>query len=751
MNEETPNIAGASETARTPRHLGWVGPIVLVVGAALVMGMPTVRGGFVGSDDHRLALNHVFVNHPSISHAVKLFTVPHRDLYQPLPLLTYQLEFAVGQAVGLFDEGPEGGAWLLHLTNVLLHAANTGLVWFVVVMLSARVGSTGTSEAEHGSGEVTAPRNPIHAYAIATVAALLFAVHPLQTEVIAWLNGRMMLLSTLFALASMLTLASWLDRPRSLTGFLTVLLAILCAISKIRIGLPVLLLIVLVARRNRPTLRFALLWLVCCAVTAFFVFVNIRTTAGAELFAEGAEHLRGPRVVRVLLALGWYFSHVVWPVGLASYYPTPPLVSWSDTGTWQAVAVVLASLVILGLTCLRWRVGWLGVVWFFATVASTLPVMPARNILAADRYMYLPIIGLFWIGGVVAHTVYERMLVRWPVSLRRVVLVVLVLSICVPSIAMGWHIASFYETPLNKTTRIATLFPDTPRVWEPLGWTLYSNGRYEEAIEAAHKELRHDVRNLRSGAHQLIGLSELRRGNPEAALDHLNEAIKIDPDSGLGHYRLGMAYEELGLLGEAVVQLEEAVAIAPHHNPTLNRLASVYRRLGRPENARLVYEQAVANNAYEVPAIMGLAELDIQTGESESFAAAEGRLLNLLDWMPENSAAWTNLGVVYSAMGKTAAAVRAYQTAIETDPQNVNALVNLAQLNDARGDAARAGVYFDRAAAIGLVTIEQALTVHDFFVSQRRPEDAKRMWEVMQLQRPGSPEVRALLIWAAAM
>ena len=246
--------------------------ILALVFAAVVMGLPTLRGGFVGGDDHRLVLNHVLVNHPSFAHGVQLFTILHRDLYQPLPLLTFSGEFAVANALRLFDSGVEGGAWLFHLTNVLLHAFNTVLVWITVGMLQKRLG--------------------VQRLAVATVAALLFAVHPFQVEVVAWVNGRMMLLSTLFALASLLAFARWLDTPRPGYAALTILFVLLSSLSKVRVGLPLLLGLVALIHGQRLRTRFWSLWILCALVTGWFVRVNIDATAGADLFAEGAEHLR---------------------------------------------------------------------------------------------------------------------------------------------------------------------------------------------------------------------------------------------------------------------------------------------------------------------------------------------------------------------------------------------------------------------------------------------------------------------------
>ena len=350
-------------------------PLVFVVLAALALGLPTLNGGFVGGDDYQLALNHVYVNHPSLEHALKLFAIVHRDLYQPLPMLSFSGEFAVAYQFDLFEAGnPRSGAWLFHLDNALLHALNAVLVWLLLRRLDDR---------------------PV----IALLGALLFAVHPLQVEVVAWLNGRMMLMSTLFALASLLALSRWLTHGRWRWAVLTVLFVIACSISKVRVGLPILLLLVPYARRLRFTPRFWLLWIVCGAVTGAFALLNIWSTSEAALFAGGAEHLHGPRVVRVLLSLAWYLQHMIVPTGLAAWHGTPETVYWLHRDTLHAALICLPALAVMAPACWKSRSCRVGVVWFCATLASTLPIVPARNILAAERYMYLPIVGLCLVLG----------------------------------------------------------------------------------------------------------------------------------------------------------------------------------------------------------------------------------------------------------------------------------------------------------------------------------------------------------------
>ena len=775
----------------------WSAPAVIVAVAAVVMGLPTLGGSFVGGDDHRLVLNHVLVNHPSLAHAARLFTIVHRDLYQPLPLLSFSVEFAAAKAFGLFDESVAGGARMFHLTNVILHAFNAVLVWAVIVRLHERIAGVGLVRDSNLAPAVATPaRAPSvswdaagSASVVATVAALLFAIHPLQTEVVAWLNGRMMLMSTLFALASLLTFASWLDRPRNAWAFLTVAFVLLSAVSKVRIGLPVLLLIVALARRARLDRGLILLWVACSLVTGIFVLVNVQATAGAALFSEAAEHLHGPRAVRVLLALACYFQHLVWPVGLASYYPTPPVVRWSDPGTWQAAMVVVPALVAFAWACRRSRVARLGLVWFFVTIGATLPFVPARNVLAADRYMYLPIIGLFWLVATAGYAAYHRWLAPLSPRLGRIVVVLLCMLVVPACVGMSWHVSWFYATPFRKTQRIAELFPTTPRVWERLGWSYYSSDNYAKAIECAQKELQHDSPNVRSGAYQLLGMSELRLGNGEVALEHLHTAIELDPRNPLGKYRLAMAYEQLGHLSEALPYYEAAVDTAPSNNPTIKRLASAYRRLGRPADARAAFEKALVNNPYEVPATMGLIELDIAQATPESYLTAERRLVTLLDWMPENTTARVNLGVVRAALGRTAEAIEAYKhvlgqrytnrtvatyVGMKERQDQLTAALNLAQLYHAAGDVDRARPLFERAAAelvrdglvrdgrvrVGLVrdtnhapatAIDQVIVVHDFYVTQGAADRAVSLWLGFVERFPDSVEGHAFAAWSYAL
>ena len=779
--------------------------ITAVAVSAIVMGLPTLRGTFVGGDDHRLVLNHVLVNHPSLAHAALLFTIVHRDLYQPIPLLSFSAEFAVAGAFGFFDRGLSGGAWLFHLTNVLLHAFNAVLVWFVIVALqlcsqpdtSATGGEPVASHAPsrsrlgwHAPSRSRLSVGGSEPYVIATIAALFFAIHPLQVEVVAWVNGRMMLLSTMFALASLLTISAYLRTGRVGWAVGTALCVLLCMISKVRIGLPFLLFIpwlqtAALSRSLQPARTFArakargsvgaggfwTLWLVCAAVTAGAVWVNVGATARSGMFAHAAEQFHGPRVVRALLALAWYLQHLVWPAGLAAWYPAPQVVSFFAPVTLRALLILAPGLAVIVWACRRggaggrWPEARWGIAWFLVTIASTLPIIPARNMLAADRYMYLPMVGVGWFIASVGLAAFGSVSARWSRGLRRAVIAVGGVSVSVAMVLTSWHGGSFYNTSILKTERIASLHPETPHVWARTGWAYHKAGNaaalvgdfelasrhQEKALECGRRELSLKLPGGWSEGHQVIGMSQLKLGRASDAIESLERGIEYAVEKAQAIFRLAVAYDELGRFTEALPLYEAAVEKAPSNNPTIIRLARLYRHFGRSDDAREVYMEALDNNAYEVPAVLGLAELSIAEASPDSYREAEQRLLALLDWMPENTAARTDLGVVHQAMGRTEQAIRDYEQVLEINPAEAVAALNLAQLYFSRGDAARARRQFESVANYPFETIDQVIAVHEFFVAQQEASRAVGLWEAYLERLPDSVEGKELYAWSLAL
>ena len=715
---DTPQLA--PNGGRRAQHYHVLIPVAL----ALVMAAPSVRGGFLTGDDVHLVRDHVLVNHPSVDHLAKLFTIPHRDLYQPIPLATFAVNFAMIRWLGLAPTaaGPDAGAWVFHLTNVLIHALNALLVWRLIRGVTGRA-----------------------APALAT--GVLFAVHPLNVECVAWLSGRMMMLSATFTLASLIAADRAFHRPTVGHLLVTVLLTGLAMMSKVSVGLPVLMLLIPFVRRRRPVGRWWVMFASAVMLTVFLALLNFELSRGQ--FDTAGEALEGSRLVRTVIALGWYAGRYFVPIGLAPWHPTEIVITAAHP-CFLPAAVVVAGLLAGSVLLLRYsRAGAAGVIWFFATIAVTLPLVPSRNLMVAERYAYLPAVGFHWIiaAGCVwaVGAVRRRGMTRAAVPL---VAGVLALASAV-LIGVAWKTVGYYRDNVVRCRRTAELYPDHEGVWTRLAWAHYDAGEHESAVEAATVELKRHPQSAESDVWQVQGMALLRSGAVEEALARLAAAVETDPDAGMPRVRLATALTEAGRLDDAVRHYRRAVETMPGYNPGIIGLAQTYRRLGRPDEAAEMFERALVNNPYDPIAATNLAEIELSAGH---VTAAAERLEKLLRWMPENAAAHTNLGICYLRLGRTGDALHAYRAALAHAPTLVPPRLNLAMLLDRTGATEEAAFHFSRAAEhSGHADAAVLLPYSDFLIARGDFRRAAAVWTKGMERNPGDVAMASWYAWVCVL
>lgn len=604
------------------RRIAW-----LIVAVAVLAGLPSLRGGFLGGDDIQLVRDHVLVNRPSLEHAVELFSIVHRDLYQPVALLSFSADFWFKEMLGYPPQRGQhpDGVWVLHLTNVLIHALTAWLVFALVRRLGAHD-------------------------AVAMVAAILFAIHPLGAETVAWLNGRMMLLSTMFLLASVVLFDRWNHQPQWWALALCLVCAALCMMSKVRVSLPVLMLAPMIARMRWPRRRAWFAWAGAVIITAAFAWINVRASSG--MLESGAEQLGQNRFARTFAALGWYLSRVFAPWGLSPNHPARADLSWTDAQTIVGVCVVL----ILGGAWVVWmlvrrasgnRLALVGGLWFLASIAVTLPLVPSRNILVAQRYTYLPNIGLYLLIAVAVIAAYRRMIVLSQTEGRRRSMAIDAFAVVLAAaLLVGfWRTSTQYLNDVNRAERFAAVYPDEPGVFVQIGWAYYGDDRFADAEAAAQTELERHPDAKAADAHQLIGMSRFKRGDLEGAQQALQHAVQSDPDSGVAHARLANVLAKLGQSPQAVAMYERAIELAPSYNPGRQQFAELLIEQGDFDAAKRQYDAILANNPYD-PVAINLSNLLIKLDRLDE---AQGVLDAYLAVAPENLTARAILAVVRSA------------------------------------------------------------------------------------------------------
>ncbi len=584
-----------------------------IVAAGIAVGWPALDGDYLSGDDENLIFNHALVAQPSPEHALKLFEIVHRDLYQPIPLLTFQLQFA-----GLAEEMGQPGhretlLFRLHAANLLIHIINGLLVYMLIVRLTRQA-------------------------TVAGLAALLFIVHPLNVECFAWLNGRMIALSTTFSLATLIATDAWRQRLLAngppARAMLFAIVAICCGVlammCKVRVGLGVLMVLVTLwptpgmTTDPKQSARRPAWWgvmLLFAGITVAFLWINVVATSSSRMFEGAEKQLSGPNLARVCLALGWYVEHYLWPSGLAPWYAPPRVIAWSDVAVLRALAVLALCCGTVLWAGRKHPVVVAGTVWFLSTVATALPFVPSRNLLVADRYVYLANIGMHWVVA----TMCVALALRARQSVR-IVVIGAVAAVLIGAGVTSRTVASYYHDNFAKISRMVAISPNAPTLQTSWGWYDFERGDYAGAVARADAELAQFGDDAMAAA-KALNLRALARyeqdGVLDAALADLREAMARRPEFVQSYYRAAVLLVRTGQIEEAVPLLNEARRRSENKfNPATKLLARIQLDRGNMEAARALYLTALEISlGYDIDALIAMGEIEAREGHCERGSA----------------------------------------------------------------------------------------------------------------------------------
>ena len=545
--------------------------------------------------------------------------------------------------------------WSYHAFNLLIHIL-AGLTLFGIVRRTLRLRS-GQAPTGHAQSETTL---------VAFTVALLWTLHPLQTEAVTYVIQRTESMMGLFFLLTLYGFIRSVSAPRP--GLWRVVTVLAClgggASKEVAAVAPVLVLLydrTFVAgtfrgawrRRRWLHLSLAATWVPLALLVASTGW-NRGGTAGFNVGVSPWGYW-----LTQFDAVARYLRQAVWPHPLVFEYGT----FWM--GIRAAAPYALVVLPVAAATALalrRWpAAGFLGA-WFFATLAPT-SVVPGTLQMIVEHRMYLPLAAVI-AGAVVGLHAALRRAVRRPL---------------LPCLALA--------LPLGLlTARRNSLYGDDLALW-----------RQTVALSPAS-----------AIAQSGLGTALYFRHRPSEAFDHYQTSLRLDPRRASGHYNLGLAYQALGRLPEAAAQYQEAIRLSPRFHPACYQLGLVLVLMNRAQEALAPFAETVrlmptmpeAHYEWGV-ALARLGQWTRAVDEYRSalqlnpaFAAAEcdlGTALFQLDRAPEAAAcfrralqenpeladAHLNLGLVLAKIGSTAQATPEYAEAVRLDPANAAAQFNL--------------------------------------------------------------------------
>jgi len=498
-----------------------------VAGAAFALFASTLGHGFVNWDDGVYVYANPLLHPLTLDRFAWIATHVYYYAYIPVTLWSHALD------VALWGLDPQGH----HLTNVLLHAANAALLLLVGVALLR-------SRRAEGS----------HTLVGLSIAALLFAVHPLRAESVSWISDRKDLLCAFFLLPSLL---AYLEaaRRKSRSGrvwyAVSLTLFTLAALSKpVAITFPIFLVLLdgIWLRRVRPILEKVPYLL----VSSILVLVSFRQATNPKR-PYALTHLTVPESILVRFhALAFPLEKTLAPFGLSPIYPRAGV-------AWLAASFALV-LVITALCVWLYRQGhpapalaWAAYVLFLLpNVAGLSSGMEP----VADRYSYLPTAGIALLAGGALTMVWRRG--GAPRALAATLALALVL-------ALSWSAraqAARWKSSIRLWESVVAGSPprrDYEDAYVNLGAAYAEAGRPREARVALERAVKIDSEN--AGALYDLGVLQYEQGDKESAAESFRRATRVDPRDARAFYNLAIVLDELGHSEEAMAAMKEAAQL----------------------------------------------------------------------------------------------------------------------------------------------------------------------------------------------
>lgn len=635
--ESTPSPAAGQAS---PHWRWWA--LALAV-ATVALFAPARNFTFINFDDNVFVFANDQVSRGFTWEGVKwAFLSADIDYWRPLSWLSHMID------VELFGLRP---GWH-HLTSVVIHAANAALLFLALRRLTAR-------------------------HFPSLLVAALFAWHPLHVESVAWIAERKDVLCAFFWFLGLWCYAGYAKEP-SRRGFAAVVVCFaLGLMSKPMIlTFPFLLLLLDVWPLRRAEFtgdwrqfasRFGPLVLEKIPLFALMTLATAATyIAQRDVGAMMAEevHPLAARLANAPVSYARYLGLAIWPVDLAILYPMPG--AWA---AWQ-VGGALALLAAVTWGCARrlaqqpWMaVGWF---WFLGTLVPVIGLVQVGEQSIANRYTYVPLIGLF----IALAWSLDALRARLPGGSRGLaMLAAVVLVLC----------ATGTRQELSHWRDGITIFEQAVRVTRDnyvamtnLGNNLARTGQQQRAIDLYQQALK--VSPASAETHYNLASSLADTGQPQTAEKHYREALRARPSHAMAHNNLANLISDQGRNAEAIPLYEASLKLKPGNVAARFNFGITLADLGRPQEAAAQFEEAVRQQPNFTRARLQLVTLYVASGK---YDAAQAHTAELLRHEPGSVEGHFNAGSLASARGDWNLAIQHWQEAVRLKPDFLPALHRL--------------------------------------------------------------------------
>jgi protein O-mannosyl-transferase len=466
-------------------------------------------------------------------------------------------------------------------------------------------------------------------------------------ESVAWVAERKNVLSAFFCFTAMLSYAYYLENPRGYKYCFVILLFSLGLMAKpILVTFPFLLLLFDYWPLYRLNSWGDLYRLLFEKIPFFLLAFVMSVVTFLATRHEGAVISLDvlpvwDRIANALISYLKYLGKVFWPENLAVFYPLVRIFS--------SFQIIGAALILIGISCFvivlskRYRYAMVGWFWYLGILVPVIGFVQAGEQAMADRYTYIPAIGLFIMTAWGVPDLFKRW---WPK--QKVVYMAFTGAILPIFIICTFYQVKYWHNSITLFEHALQVTHGNYLAHNNLGVALLNEGRLDEAEK--HFEMAIEIKPDYSAAYNNMGLVLASLGKLHEAVSRYNKALKINQNDGKAHDNLGIAFANMGRFDEAMKHFQEALRINPENADAYNNMGSLLARQGKVNEALGYFERslqldgdhAMANNNMGV-ALANLGRLD---EAADHFAKA-------LSISPDNRDAYNNLIAVLKKINNT--------------------------------------------------------------------------------------------------
>jgi tetratricopeptide (TPR) repeat protein len=559
--------------------------LVFLAVVVVIVHWPVLSAKVLSFDDDQYLTANNLVQNPSWRSAKRFLSEVFDPstvggYYQPLTMISLMLDYS--------SAGDVNNLRPFHRTSLGLHAANTVLVAVILYIIFGNAW-------------------------VSIICGLLFGLHPMTVEPIAWVSERKTLLASFFAFLSLLSYVSYAKvRRRAMWLYFFALLAyILSLLSKpTPIALPLLFILLdwwPLKRVSQKTLTEKIPFFAIAITSGFVTFISQATVSPPNI--AGGYGIQNIWLI-FCHNIVFYPAKILWPVNLSSFYPFPEPFDLSNP---VLIRSVVATVIILSALVLstRWTkallVGWL---FFFAAALPTMQIVQFSNVIASDKFAYLPSFGFLLLLSFLLKVIWDKGKVKF-----NVLMILSIVIIATAEVKATRSYLVYWKNPVDYFEYMLSHTPGNASIHYLLGNALRDQGKLDEAEANYQIVLAKEPNNPWS--HNNYGIILAQLGRLDDAVKNFEKAVAVMPEFAEAHYNLGNALRLKGDFAGAIAEYEKTLEYDEEFIKAYNNLGAIYMDQKKLDEAINCFRQAIHYSPNFEQAHNNLGLVLIQKGQAE--------------------------------------------------------------------------------------------------------------------------------------